>query len=380
MKKQVITALCSILFLNTTYALDNHYSIIIDAGSTGSRVHLFEYNTDQSVPKIEDILSVKVSPGLSSFAQEPGKAGESLKPLLNSVSAKLDERKIPHANVEVHVLATAGMRLLPADKQKEIYDNVKAFIVNPADNYGFKLGEVGTIDGTKEALYGWLDVNYLAKNFQNHTPTMGAIDMGGASTQISVEAPYTANDTDIIRFELDGQKYAVFAKSFLGLGQDMAREDMNKTPHPEVCYPNGYAVKSDLPGRYNYTFCSNGYKQVIFNHHIAAEIPPYLASQKFYAFSGAFYTYDFFKVGPHTTLSERIQTVCNEPWEQLVKEYSPKVSEAFLSAYCAHGSYQNELFYGVYGLKNENMQVVDKINGQGIDWTLGALLYNLVKE
>src|SRR3990167_775198 len=165
------------------FAESSHYAIIVDAGSSGSRLHIFEYNnTAKRVPVIKDIFSEATKPGLSSFAEHPEDASSSLKKLLDDATQALQQQQInPHA-VTINILATAGMRLLPEDKQTAIYTNVINYLKN---NYAFIIGEVTTINGKTEGLYGWLDINYLLGNFAPHQATMGSLDMGGASTQIA---------------------------------------------------------------------------------------------------------------------------------------------------------------------------------------------------
>ncbi len=90
------------------------YGIIIDAGSSGSRIHVFEYAPGGLIPAVDlvglESLSLKKTPGLSSFADNPDIAGVSLKDLL-----KFAKQKVPNkewSKTRVYLMATAGMRRL----------------------------------------------------------------------------------------------------------------------------------------------------------------------------------------------------------------------------------------------------------------------------
>jgi apyrase len=67
------------------------YAVIIDAGSTGSRAHVFRYHTPApgaafghaAYPEVELPEAVlKATPGLSSYAHDPPAAAKSLDPLI----------------------------------------------------------------------------------------------------------------------------------------------------------------------------------------------------------------------------------------------------------------------------------------------------------
>eukprot|EP00951_Prasinocladus_malaysianus_P032041 scaffold309982_cov38-Prasinocladus_malaysianus.AAC.1 len=67
------------------------YEIVIDAGSSGSRVHVFRYSfaPGSVMPELQfpdDAL--KITPGLSSFASRPGDAGDSIVPLVEFAASK----------------------------------------------------------------------------------------------------------------------------------------------------------------------------------------------------------------------------------------------------------------------------------------------------
>jgi len=96
------------------------YGIVIDAGSSGSRVHIYmwAYRLNESSPAYvkeapefsEPKWSLKVEPGLSAFASDPQLAFESVTFLLNYARSM-----IPHSKqslTPVYLFATAGMRVL----------------------------------------------------------------------------------------------------------------------------------------------------------------------------------------------------------------------------------------------------------------------------
>src|SRR5687768_13709243 len=65
-----------VFFIQSSFAATkNNYAIFIDAGSSGSRLHVFEYAPKQklatSVPKIKDLYSIETPNGLASFVDRP---------------------------------------------------------------------------------------------------------------------------------------------------------------------------------------------------------------------------------------------------------------------------------------------------------------------
>lgn len=376
MKKYFLLALT--LVATSVFAQDARYTIIIDAGSTGSRLHLFEHTTETEIPDIKDIFVAKdkTQPALATFAQHPENAGASLKKVLDDAVNELKKRNVAPEAVEVNVLATAGMRLLDPAAQHMIYANVQNYIQS---HYTYKLGQIETIPGQLEGLYDWLDVNYLAKNFQQHVSTMGAIDLGGASLQIAFATEDANKSADQIKITIGKQLYHVFSKSFLGLGQDEARKLMN-TENAAACYPIDYPINPGTAGLFNFNQCVENYYKILSNNHVAEEILP-TTKQSFVAFSGVFYAYQFLgtETKPYKPLvDERTQSICNTTWEQLQKNY-PTTAPVYLSAYCANSVYVSGLLYDSFKLQGEQLTVTDKIDNQEPAWPLGAMLYKLVQ-
>jgi hypothetical protein len=95
------------------------YAVVIDAGSTGSRVHAFAFASelDGGLDLLGDTFE-QLKPGLSSYAAEPAKGAASLKPLLAKAVAAIPASA--HASTPVEVRATAGLRMLPGAQAEEL--------------------------------------------------------------------------------------------------------------------------------------------------------------------------------------------------------------------------------------------------------------------
>ncbi|KAI8853828.1 nucleoside phosphatase family-domain-containing protein [Chytridium lagenaria] len=112
------------------------HAIMIDAGSTGSRIHIFH----------------QLKPGLSSFADDPEGAAKSLDALMEKADevVAVEERGC----TPVAVKATAGLRLVGETKSKAILEAVRNRL---GSKYKFKVIEgdegVGVMDGKDEGVY-----------------------------------------------------------------------------------------------------------------------------------------------------------------------------------------------------------------------------------
>lgn len=104
------------------------YGIVIDGGSTGSRVHVIAYRIGagrDALPRIDwsRTASLKATPGLSSFAADPSGAGRSLAPLV-----EFAKRHVPRGSWEdtqVRLMATAGLRLLDAAVAESVLESCR---------------------------------------------------------------------------------------------------------------------------------------------------------------------------------------------------------------------------------------------------------------
>ncbi|KAI2811846.1 Ectonucleoside triphosphate diphosphohydrolase 4 [Blomia tropicalis] len=245
------------------------YAVIIDAGSSGSRVYIYVWpphsgDTRQllKIRLLHDQLGKDVyhsiTPGLSSCANRPENASDYISPLLRFASENIPKAK--HKETPLYILATAGMRLLEKTVQDSIMDDLRKDI--PVDfHFQFAPNNVQVITGKEEGIYSWISINYLKDRFDhtfNKAPlievendktrlkrmnTISMIEMGGASTQIAFEITTNEqynqlksafNDESfksmVSEFNLGcsehdtNHQYRLFVTTFLTLGANSARK------------------------------------------------------------------------------------------------------------------------------------------------------------
>lgn len=128
------------------------YALMIDAGSSGSRIHVYRFNYCREEPELEDEVFYPIKPGLSSYENDPDGAARSLDELmkvaLDNVPADL------HHCTPIMLKATAGLRLLGENKSKAILEAVRARLES---QYPFPIagGDKGVeiMDGKDEGIY-----------------------------------------------------------------------------------------------------------------------------------------------------------------------------------------------------------------------------------
>lgn len=263
------------------------YGVILDAGSSGTRVHIYRWLDSEvarqssnelelhSLPSLETHgkWTKKIHPGVSSFGETPSLIGpDHLQPLLEhalDVVPSYAVRETP-----IFLLATAGVRLLPDIQRKELLKQICAYTRTRSQ---FLLPDcdvhIQAIPGETEGLYGWIAANYLVGGFDapeahNHGKghhTYGFLDMGGASAQIAfapnaTEAQKHAKDLKLLRLRaIDGREseYRVFVTTWLGFGVNEARRRYvaslvqssggdTTSELPDPCLPAG--LKTTLKG------------------------------------------------------------------------------------------------------------------------------------
>lgn len=138
------------------------YVLMIDAGSTGSRIHVYKFHNCFEAPTLEHETFEQIKPGLSSYANSPEDAAKSLDVLLDIALAEIPKEL--QSCTPVAVKATAGLRLLGDAESRAILEAVEKRI---HAKYPFPLpasNGVIMMDGKDEGVYAWITTNYLLGN------------------------------------------------------------------------------------------------------------------------------------------------------------------------------------------------------------------------
>ena len=221
------------------------FVIMIDAGSTGSRVHVFKFNNCGETPELESEefkMTEKAVGGLSKYKDDPEAGARTLDSLLDVAMATVPDslkRCTPIA-----VKATAGLRMIGAEASEKILEAVRAhletkypFPVVSRENDG-----VAIMDGSLEGVYAWITTNYLLGKIggPDHSETAAIFDLGGGSTQIVFEPTFKGVDAGGMpeklkegdhHYDLDfgGRQFDLYQHSHLGYGLMAARDAIHRT-------------------------------------------------------------------------------------------------------------------------------------------------------
>jgi apyrase len=226
-------------------------AVVIDAGSTGSRVHVFKFEGEGEELTLLDSTFKAIEPGLSSFASDPEAAGKSLIPLLEEAKAFVPDGISKETTVELR--ATAGLRMLEPREVHRILEEVTAVL----QTYPFKVldDSVSVMEGSDEGVFMWVSTNYYLGNIGKVAEeTASVIDLGGGSVQrafaINDAVPESVSEDSVRTISAGGKAYTVYVHSYLGYGLKAARLnflrpfDSVQDGHP--CINQGYL------GRYHY--------------------------------------------------------------------------------------------------------------------------------
>ncbi|XP_053570244.1 ectonucleoside triphosphate diphosphohydrolase 3 [Bombina bombina] len=408
------------------------YGIVLDAGSSRTTVYVYQWPAEKenNTGVVSQTYKCNVNgKGISSYDNEPDKACESINECMMKVKEKIPLNQ--HNSTPVYLGATAGMRLLRL-KNESAAQGILTSIRNYFTTQPFDFKTAHIITGQEEGVYGWITVNYLMDNFLEKNiwrawvrpegaETTGALDLGGASTQISfIPEMSEQNVNNTVEVTLYGYQYNVYTHSFQCYGRDEAEKRLlaalvqsqpNKLRVGNPCYPLNYEVNF-TSGHMFRTLCSAPYRPA--NYHPDDIITfrgtgdPAMCSAKvaslfnftacygsqncsfdgvyqpkvkgtFSAFSGFYYTANALNLTGRFTLNEfnaSVWSFCSQEWSKLPK-IIPKFDEKYAKSYCFSANYIYYLLVHGYKFDAESWQNIifqKEVENSSIAWSLGYML------
>ncbi|XP_043706061.1 probable apyrase 6 isoform X2 [Telopea speciosissima] len=395
------------------------FGIVIDGGSTGTRIHVFKFLiNEKGVPLYdfgkEGLSSLRVNPGLSSFSADPHSSGDSLLELIEFAKGRIP--KDYWGVTEIRLMATAGLRRLDVNVQERILESCRSVL--SSSGFKFQNDWASVITGSDEGIYAWIAANYaLGSLGSDPQQTIGIIELGGASAQVTfvsneVLPPELSHTLTFGKF-----KYNLYSHSLLDFGQNVAYDalkEMLTSRDPvefswkgislDPCTPRGYSHSMESSNLYpgaldrknkylrtlhakgNFSECrsaalmllQNGKEKCSHQHCNLGSIfiPP--LQGKFLATENFFYTSKFFGLAPRAYLSDLMlagERFCGEDWSKLKNKYNT-LEEEDLQRYCFSSAYIVALLHDSLGiaLDDNRINFANKVGDIPLDWALGAFI------
>ncbi|XP_070079852.1 ectonucleoside triphosphate diphosphohydrolase 1 isoform X4 [Equus caballus] len=367
------------------------YGIVLDAGSSHTSLYIYTWPAEKEndTGVVHQIEECKVKgPGISKYAQRVNDIELYLAECMERAKEVVPQSQ--HQETPVYLGATAGMRLLRIENEP-LANRVLNTVTNSLSRYPFDFQGARIITGQEEGAYGWITINYLLGKFTqklrwlNLMPkgddtqgTYGALDLGGASTQITFvpQNKSTESPDNALHFRLYGKDYSIYTHSFLCYGKDQAlMQKLAKDIQFQIQGTGNYQqCQQSILQLFNTSYCP--YSRCSFD---GVFLPP--LEGDFGAFSAFYYVMEFLNFTSGETPSQekvmdKMKEFCSLRWEELKTNFGA-VKEKYLSEYCFSGTYILSLLLNGYHFTADSwkhIHFMGKIRSSDVGWTLGYML------
>ncbi|CAF1675672.1 unnamed protein product [Rotaria magnacalcarata] len=208
------------------------YALVVDAGSTHSKIFLYTWPADKSdglgeTSRITQVKACNVPGGAITSISDPTlvNAKEYFDSAMSDCISEIPSTRKSRAYIFLG--GTAGLRLFNMSNSSytnSLLASTRAYFSTLGVLIKAPESQVRIISGSEEGLSGWISTNILmGQLFENNKPfdTYGVSDMGGASTQISFISPNATNDRfDMTLFDT---QYDLYSHSYLCYGTEQLR-------------------------------------------------------------------------------------------------------------------------------------------------------------
>eukprot|EP01084_Bolivina_argentea_P278832 476526_1 len=423
------------LFISSNASTKYDYGMVIDAGSTGSRLFVYQFTdrvTNSNIPPESSPVQIatthpKNDTGPIGDLTSQHDSDILIGTLLRFAKYTLLEDEDRWDEFPIYLKATAGMRLLSNSDRERILNYIETSFSNETIN-PFRFDNTYAIiaSGEEEATFDWLGVNYIWNKLENNDydeRTFGALDLGGASTQIAFAPEPNSNIlADFTAVRLWQQTHRLYTHSFLQYGTNAIEQRIAQLSYQEMinnsstnitynpCLNNGvnitYAVHelNDENIFINNTQFGNAmdnpfYCRILmrkllvndtkcyvndcaFNGVYLAEIPD---NMTFVAFSAFAYAVNGLHLSDNIDLGvfyyQDTIDICNMTFKELKdSKYNTSDSYDYLNTYCRLNTYIYTLLHEGYGFNETNTPIIftniRMVNDTKYDisWTQGSIL------
>lgn len=376
--------------------------IIFDAGSTGTRMYLYEVEGNEAT----QVINTKIKPGLSELG--PNLYTHYVKLLLNAAEEYLDDEL--KAQTSIYFYATGGVRILPQSEQDKIFNGseqgpgLRNIVQEQAQAFGYPNppdDHIRTITGAEEGMFVWIADNYatgtLGHSQLNTENTVAALELGGASAEIA----FLPKDSEhhMLPFQHQGNIYQVYTYGYDGLGDKAALARMSNTHGFKKsafasCFPVGApypdADKPMLIGKGNFNACVNVIKAEMIDPKTylacrakhgshCSDLGIYQPSTKavdlYILTSGFYYVLDYLGLANEEVdiadFVEASQSYCSAYWED-IEANDP--DNPYALNICFNAALAKSLLDIWHVRKSAHLMAVNVVDDQTLEWPLGAAL------
>lgn len=385
--------LLNLLFLFASSS--SKYAIMVDCGSSGTRVHLYYWDKTKDVPNIrspdpQSQSNFNIDVKLSSASTDDSIISIIGNSIISRCTPLIPFKKI--SSTDVFIYATAGLRLLPEETQNLIMKKMYRYL-REHSQFRVRQNMVRVISGAEEGVFGWLSVNYLLNKFEDNSSM--SIDMGGASTEIAFELKDDNSPENSYNILVGRKELKVFSYSYLYYGTDSAHNSVNsyfisknkikEELIPNPCYFKGYTTdfyNHKFIGTGNFSECLDAIQKVLIEapNFTQVSIPSIDKILNVHAISTFAYVISFLNISSKTTLkqfNETFSDLSQLTMDQIYEKYEGSgISKKYLPEYFWEASYG-------YAFLSKGLKLTDAshtfdmpydINGNDLGWALGAII------
>lgn len=352
------------------------YRIVLDAGSTSTRLYLYQYNNSSLPMNIETLLDIKEEPGISDVNTDD--LNTYLTDLFNNDVISLIQALTLNENDDVQLshiqfYSTAGMRALSDTEQNEINENIQQWLINWSIDNNINIDstniDVRTLSGGEEATYGWITVNYLNNYFQGELNAVA--DLGGESTEIAYMNTIAPN----VKVRANDTLYSLSAFSYT-LGTFALATLMEET---DACFLTGYTPTASG----DYSLCKAAITTMLETKEDIST-PNANNNSQYYVISDYYYVAEAFDILNNyslAALATAANTFCQISWETAQEQY-PDSDQDYLPFYCLIAAFQVTLMNDFYLLEDntQSFYPADDINGEKATWPIGVIVTQAYQE